>query len=53
MCGCPQGTIRMPNGRMNYANLQPRTIERDPSAQEEVEFWEAQVIRLIEKQDNA
>jgi hypothetical protein len=30
-----------------------RKAERDPSAQDEVEFWEARVIRLIDRQDNA
>ena len=30
-----------------------RKAECDQSAQDEVEFWEARVIRLIDKQDNA
>jgi hypothetical protein len=27
-----------------------RRAERDPAAQDEVEFWEGRVVRLIEKQ---
>jgi len=30
-----------------------RKAEHDPSAHDEIEFWEARVIRLIDKQDNA
>jgi hypothetical protein len=33
-------------------NETERKAERDPSAQEEVEFWAARVIRLIDKQDS-